>query len=84
MQVVPKPIKHKKLKKTQTKIKAKLSGTSLLQNSINSLVSNNTTNLNFNINININRQESSKSTHKLVKKATQMSQFKNTDENRLE
>ncbi len=46
----------------------KLSGTSLLQHSITSVVSNNTTNYNFNIKININRQESNKSNKVSVQK----------------
>lgn len=82
MQVVPKRIKQRRVKKTKTKTQAKNSSSSLLHNSINSLVSNNTTTWNFNININLNRQESSKS-NKYQKKPT-VSQFNKLSEDKLE
>lgn len=54
MQAVPKPTKNKNKKKSAVPPnQKKFSQQNIVQNSINSMISNNATNLNFNINISI-------------------------------
>eukprot|EP00347_Sterkiella_histriomuscorum_P006312 403353242 len=76
MQVVPKEIRKQQKKRLTRLTSKKMSNSSLLQHSVGSIISNNTTNLNFTINFNINRQESVKSKLRTKKTLQKESQFK--------